>query len=710
MSSVVLDGTTGGNVRVDSAPATRSISVCNPAPPPPAADAPLPLLVRVETAVAHRSWTAARGAVLDALQAASCVVVLVGVRGSGKTLLLEELARALTAAGTPPAQHRWGGRDSERALVDGAIPSDRVLLIDEADRIEDEALGELIAYKRGGLVLARCRDLPAGVLERVGTLKRPVTVVPLAPLGAGETAAFLSARLVRAGRPADLIGPDAIARIEAWSGGVPRLVNMLASGALFLATQERTAVTAAHVDEAADMFSPHAAESAGTATDPAGLRSPESVPVARSASEPGADVPEPAAAVLARPLPVLQARRATTGRSRSAERKPQLRRAAAAAVLLVCAGAAATTWFAAHSPKTGEIASAGPAALPVQVVAPTPAAPARVEMAAALPQPAPSPTPAGELLAPTPAAPIQAEAASALPQPATTPAPAAEPVAPTPAAPARVETATVLPQPAPTPAPVGEVPAPSPAAPIRAEAASALPQPATPPAPAGEPVAPTPAPPIYAEATVPQPANSPAPVVVPSSVPEPAVRVASTDSPNGSSLAVAPQRAPTTAAPARAAASSSERVASLTLHAERALEPTNRPSAPPSRSAHVASRRVPPARSPQATEPTSSGRDQTAVASLERPAPAAPPPREPRSPVQQLVQARRALAANDSFAAREFLESAETVIAFQSSVTPERASMAAAHITDALALLNAGQPTNALPHLERAIAMVGPSS
>jgi hypothetical protein len=98
------------------------------------------------------------------------------------------------------------------------------------------------------------------------------------------------------------------------------------------------------------------------------------------------------------------------------------------------------------------------------------------------------------------------------------------------------------------------------------------------------------------------------------------------------------------------------------------------------------------------------------VAFLEPRVAASPTPRGPRSPVQQLVQARRALAANDAFAARELLEYAETVIAFQAGVVPERASLAAAQISDALALLNAGQARSALPHLERAIAVIGPSS
>lgn len=653
--------TAGRDERTDGAIAARSIPLCRPAASFPTV-MPMPVLIGVEAAVAHRGWTAARQAVLEALRTTQCVVVLMGARGGGKTLLLAELARALTMAETPVIQRRWGDPDVEQALENGAIPPDRLVLIDEADRLDEEALGLLIARNRGGLLLARCRDLPAGVRELARTLEQRVTIVPLAPLAPGETAGFLTARLVRAGRPPDLIGPEAVARIEAWSAGVPRLVNMLATAALFLATQERAVVTAVHVDEAAEMFSLHAVESAGTATDPAGLRSPESVPAATSALEPGpvlegagsgsarrvgiagtpsptellpgVDVQQPGAAVevLERPLPGRRARRAHVVRNRIPMTRRQWGQAAAAAVLLVVASDAATMWYAAHLPERAEIASATIA------------------------------VPSVQLLAPAPAAVMDAEAAAVPPQPATLPA---------------------LPPPAPF-----------------REANAALPETLL--------NAPSPAlaltvPSFDRAATV----ETAPPIAVPSPPPpaEPAIRGASAELPNGPPSAAAPQppRA-TPAGAAPAAVSAPERVASLTLHSGRGSELNIRAPAAPPRSAQVATRGTAPVRSLPTAEPASGDGDRLIVALGENHV--GPTPRGQRSPVQQLVQARRALAANDAHAARELLESAETVIAFQAGVAPERAGMAAAHITDALASLNAGQATGALPHLERAIAVI----
>ena len=197
------------------------------------------------------------------------------------------------------------------------------------------------------------------------------------------------------------------------------------------------------------------------------------------------------------------------------------------------------------------------------------------------------------------------------------------------------------------------------------------------------------------------------PIAVPSPPPpaEPAIRGASAELPNGPPSAAAPQppRA-TPAGAAPAAVSAPERVASLTLHSGRGSELNIRAPAAPPRSAQVATRATAPVRSLPTAEPASGDGDRLIVALGENHV--GPTPRGQRSPVQQLVQARRALAANDAHAARELLESAETVIAFQAGVAPERAGMAAAHITDALASLNAGQATGALPHLERAIAVI----
>ena len=135
----------------------------------------------------------------------------------------------------------------------------RVALIDEADRMDGAALARLAADQRSAVVLA-CKHLPADgeadPLCAAASGGRPVSFVRLAPLLPGETGAFLRERLARAGRADTVIGDAATAGIERFSGGVPRLVNMLASAALFLAaSNDDVQVDAEHVAEAAALRS-----------------------------------------------------------------------------------------------------------------------------------------------------------------------------------------------------------------------------------------------------------------------------------------------------------------------------------------------------------------------------------------------------------------------------------------------------------------------
>src|SRR5581483_4852937 len=77
--------------------------------------------------------------------------------------------------------------------------------------------------------------------------------VRLRPLSAAEVAAYVHARLERAGaqEPARLFTPDALARVAEASGGIPRVVNVLCDASLMTAFAAGSAtVTAAVVDEA----------------------------------------------------------------------------------------------------------------------------------------------------------------------------------------------------------------------------------------------------------------------------------------------------------------------------------------------------------------------------------------------------------------------------------------------------------------------------
>ena len=74
------------------------------------------------------------------------------------------------------------------------------------------------------------------------------------------------------------------------------------------------------------------------------------------------------------------------------------------------------------------------------------------------------------------------------------------------------------------------------------------------------------------------------------------------------------------------------------------------------------------------------------------------------STVQQLLWARKALVENNSSAARNLLEAAETSLVFSPSL--ERAGIAAAQITEALSMLNSGDAIRAVPSVNRAITAI----
>jgi hypothetical protein len=78
--------------------------------------------------------------------------------------------------------------------------------------------------------------------------------------------------------------------------------------------------------------------------------------------------------------------------------------------------------------------------------------------------------------------------------------------------------------------------------------------------------------------------------------------------------------------------------------------------------------------------------------------------------LRQLLLARKALAENNAPEARGLLEVAQTSIVFGAvHVTSEHAGIAVAQITEALSMLNSGDPVRALPYLNRAITAMQPS-
>lgn len=206
-----------------------------------APDMPFRLQVAPGKAVPHPGWRRARAAVLAALERGEGAALL-GPPGSGKTLLLRDLARALRHESRPVCLVESGDALNP-ALGEG------VLLVDEAGCMDEGTLARLCATDRPFVLAA----LPA-FAERLAGVPRAVTPVALEPLAPEEVARFVAARLAAAGRARDLLEPDAVLALARHSAGLPRLVNVLGGAAVFLAgLAGASRVGQRHVDEAAAM-------------------------------------------------------------------------------------------------------------------------------------------------------------------------------------------------------------------------------------------------------------------------------------------------------------------------------------------------------------------------------------------------------------------------------------------------------------------------
>ena len=205
----------------------------------------------VRDAIPHPAWQCARTMAMDMLREGGRAM-LVGPPGCGKSLLLKDLAQALPGAGQRVrlVSHPNGiGRASD---------PNEVLLVDEADGLSCEQLAQVTAG-RGPLLLA---VVPVSPLLQNASLRSFVRI-GFDPLGPEAVARFVVARLAVAGLSPGLLDAMAVLRLAQHSGGSIRLVNAIASSAVFLAGLDGSArVTAAHVDEAAAMRDTSAPEPA----------------------------------------------------------------------------------------------------------------------------------------------------------------------------------------------------------------------------------------------------------------------------------------------------------------------------------------------------------------------------------------------------------------------------------------------------------------
>jgi hypothetical protein len=163
--------------------------------------------------------------------------VVLGRAGTGKTLLLRSLGQILHADGKRAAGFGAGTVDAD------------VVLMDDAGSLDAAGLERLCALPQS-FVAAGLPEIEPRFLK----CHRSIEVARLLPLAPEDVARYLVGRLAATSRPRDLFEPDAILALAGHSGGLLRLVIVLAGSAMFLAEQEDAPhVTRWHVDEAAAM-------------------------------------------------------------------------------------------------------------------------------------------------------------------------------------------------------------------------------------------------------------------------------------------------------------------------------------------------------------------------------------------------------------------------------------------------------------------------
>lgn len=213
--------------------------------------------------------------------------VVTGEIGSGKTTLVRHLLNQLeedVTVGLVSNTHRsFGGllqwilmafgleyRDMDKAeLYEGFVDfviqeyakgQRTILIVDEAQNMDSDSLEDLRLLSN---INADKDQLFQLILVGQPGLRRTLKVPELAqfahriavdyhldPLSADETSRYIAHRLSVAGGAADLFEPEACTLLHAYSGGIPRLINLLCDTALAYAfgNQEQQ-VTASLIEE-----------------------------------------------------------------------------------------------------------------------------------------------------------------------------------------------------------------------------------------------------------------------------------------------------------------------------------------------------------------------------------------------------------------------------------------------------------------------------
>lgn len=196
------------------------------------------------------------------------LVVITGEIGCGKTTLVQTLERTLggdgfrvttvanpahTAAGVLRGMLEASGTEPPRVpasrlavilresvRADDAEGRRTVFVVDEAQRLDARALDEVRLLTNPGdgpaapVVLLGQPELSAKVASLPQLSQRVVVRFHLGPMDVEETAGYLSHRILAAGGTRQVFSERAARVVHAESGGVPRLVNLIAANALFV--------------------------------------------------------------------------------------------------------------------------------------------------------------------------------------------------------------------------------------------------------------------------------------------------------------------------------------------------------------------------------------------------------------------------------------------------------------------------------------------
>lgn len=191
--------------------------------------------------------------VIDRIARSEPLIPVIGEPGTGKTVMLAEIERRLRTRVTVQRLQRGD-------LLGAATDLPNVLLVDEGDRADPEAIDKLFAGGwRGTLVLACARDCVARL--PAGRRSRPERLRLLRP---GEARALARARLARAGM-SGLVAPKALDELAKASKGNLRALVQIGGTAVFFARDEGSDVVhAEHVRAAVEIRRPLEARSPGT--------------------------------------------------------------------------------------------------------------------------------------------------------------------------------------------------------------------------------------------------------------------------------------------------------------------------------------------------------------------------------------------------------------------------------------------------------------